>query len=151
MNRRLVALALVMALPAPPAAASCLDDVHALAEGSGLSSKPPVVAPDSKDNPGVTSRQLSRSGGVVTPPPTADNSVIKPPGNTDPGMQTMPQAKPAPSPASSSPGQGAKAEAGAERAALQAALTAARAAAERGDEQACRDGLGKARDLAEKN
>ncbi len=46
-------------LVAAPARAKCIDDVHALAEAHGVTSKPPVVNPDSKQSPGVTTRELS--------------------------------------------------------------------------------------------
>ncbi len=151
------ALAIALSvLAAEPVAAKCLDDVHVLAESQGLSSQPPVAAPDSKQargTPPVTTHQLSRSGGVIAPPPVDDKGVIKPPGNTDPGMATLPNAQPAPSgqgPASPPGAESRKDKAGANRSALQAALTAARAAAERGDEQACRESLAKAELLAEK-
>ncbi len=147
----------LLVLAATPAAAKCLDDVHVLAETHGLSSKPPVAVPDTKQAlpgaPSVTTHQLSRSGGVIAPPSVGDNSVIKPPANADPGMPTVPNAQPAPSGQGATPGAGAetgKDKAGANRTALQAALTAARAAAERGDEQACRERLAQAKQLAEK-
>ena len=135
----LAAAALLLLSATVPAGAKCLDDVHAMAEAHGVSSRPPVAAPDSKQSPPVTTHDLARSGGVIAPPPTADNSVIKPSGNPDPGMKTVPDAK------TSTP-----APAAARQTALQAALTAARADAERGDEQACRDSLAKARQLAER-
>lgn len=134
---RLVLIALVVALAAlvaRPAKAGCLNDVQALAEAHGVTSKPPVAVPDSKDGPPVTTQDLARSGGVIAPPPMADNSVIKPPVNADPGMKTSPD-KPLP-------------EAAADTGALQTALTAARNAAEHGDEQACRESLAKAKQLA---
>ena len=90
-------------------------------------------------SPGVTTRELSRSGGVIAPPPTDDKSVIKPQTNPDPGMPTVPDKTP--------PKAAGK---GADNTALQAALTAARHDAERGDEQGCRQSLAKARELAEK-
>ena len=125
-----------------PAAAACLDEVHALAESRGISSKPPVAVPDSSTAPDVTTRQLSRSGGVIAPPQTADDkSVIRPPADTDPGMMTTPDVH--------APKIGGNEKAGADRTRLQAALTAAHAAAERGDEQACEDGLAKAKQIAE--
>ncbi|MBV8394539.1 MAG: hypothetical protein JOY81_15280 [Alphaproteobacteria bacterium] len=138
-----IAAAALLPVLAVPANAKCLDEVHALAESHGVTSKPPVAVPGSKQAPGVTTHELQRSGGVIAPPQTADSSVIKPPANVDSGMATLPNAKPSPAPDKS-------AEVGRNETALQAALTAARASAERGDEQACEESLGKARQIAEK-
>ncbi len=146
-----LALGLALVLLARPAlAATCLEDVRTLAEAESLSSKPPVAtpAPVPGQAPGVASsrnlsRDLAKSGGVIAPPPTADNSVIKPPANTDPGMPTIPDK--APSAEAGKPGAAPDGN----RTALQAALTAARHHAEEGDEKACRDSLAKAKQLAE--
>jgi hypothetical protein len=154
-----VPFAALMLLTAP-AGAKCLDEVRTMAESHDLSSKPPVAMPDPKQAtpgmPAVTTGELAKSGGVIAPPTVADRSVIKPPANTDPGMETVPNTGPTP-PASSLGAKpdagtdvGKSAKAGADRTALQAALTAARAAAERGDEQGCEESFAKAKQIAEK-
>ncbi len=126
-----------------------------MAESYGLSSKPPTATPDSKRGPGITTGDLARSNGVIKPPPVTDRSVIAPPANADPGMQTVPDTTAAPK----VPNFGGEtpngaiergARAGRDRTALQAALTAARDSAERGDEQACQESLAKARQIAER-
>lgn len=147
-----IAAAAVSATLALPAAAKCIDEVHALAESHDVTSKPPVAVPDAKQAPTVTTQDLQRSGGVIAPPHADDRSVIKPPTNADPGMATIPNAKPSagatPTPSDETPRPSA--EAGRNQAALQAALTAARSSAERGDEQACEESLSKAKQIAEK-
>lgn len=125
--------------PGLAAAEGCLDQVRALAQAQNISTDPPTASPDKAPGPGVTSRELGRSGGVIEPPATSDRSVITPPATTDSRMPTMPDVteKPgAPPP---------------QRAALQALLVAARAEAERGQEANCVDTLKKARELLERS
>jgi hypothetical protein len=131
------AAAVVLAGPAS-AANSCLDQVRDLASRYGTPSKPPTAAPDKKSD--VTTQDLARSGGVITPPAVQDKSVITPPSSTRDAMQTVPDVGP----------QALKQEPAADRTKLQAALTAARAQAERGDEKGCEEALGRARTLADR-
>jgi hypothetical protein len=157
MHRRISAPLAALALAAPlagapglAAAAACLDQVRELAQSQNISTDPPTASPDKA--PGVTSRELGRSGGVIEPPPTSDRSVIAPPATTDSRMPTMPDVTPRP--AAPSDPQTVKKEAGkdraADRTALQALLVAARAEAERGQEAHCLDALEKARKLLER-
>lgn len=135
MRMRILTVALAL-WPGIAAAEGCLDQVRDLARAQDISTDPPTVSPDKA--PGVTSRELGRSGGVIEPPATSDRSVITPPGPTDSRMPTLPDVteKPgAPPP---------------QRAALQALLVAARAEAERGQEANCVDTLEKARKLLER-
>jgi hypothetical protein len=155
-----VAAALLAGLAASEAAsAKCIDDVDAMAQRQGISSKPPTAAPDAQHGRPITTQDLARSNGVIAPPPIDDRSVIVPPANADPGMQTAPDAKPAPAMPNvggeSRGGAGAEilkpsADAARKQTALQAALSAARASAEHGDEQACREGLSQAKQIAER-
>ena len=127
------------ALAGPASAAdSCLDQVRDLAARYGTPSKPPTAAPDRKAE--ITTRDLARSGGVITPPPVQDKSVIAPPPNTRDAMQTVPDVAP----------RALKEDPAADRTKLQAALTAARAQAERGDEKGCEEALARARTLADR-
>jgi len=142
MKIRLIAAALAF-WPGLAAAEGCLDQVRALARAQNISTDPPTASPDtaSRDRapgPGVTSRELGRSGGVIEPPATSDRSVIVPPAATDSRMPTLPDVSEKPG---SPPPQ---------RAALQALLVAARAEAERGQEANCIDTLKKARELLER-
>ena len=132
-------LAAVLALwPGLAAAESCLDQVRALAAAHQIATDPPTASPDKAPGPGVTSRELGRSGGVIEPPATSDRSVIAPPAATDSRMPTLPDVteKAGPPPP--------------QRVALQALLVAARAEAERGQEANCVDTLKKARELLER-
>lgn len=116
--------------------AACLDEVTALAEQHRLTASPPTAG---ATHGGVTSGELSGSGGVVKPPPVSDRSVVAPPSASPDRMPTLPDLTPAPS-------EGAKDDA-VRRASLQSLLIAARAQAERGEEAQCRAGLAKAREL----
>ncbi len=135
MNIRLIAAALAL-WPGLAAAEGCLDQVQALAKAENIPTDPPTASPDKA--PGVTSRELGRSGGVIEPPATTDRSVVTPPPSTDSRMPTLPDVTEKPGAA---PPQ---------RAALQALLVAARAEAERGQEANCVDTLKKARELLER-
>ncbi|TAJ96291.1 MAG: hypothetical protein EPO10_09195 [Reyranella sp.] len=140
MNIRLIATALAL-WPGLAAAEGCLDQVRALAKAENISTDPPTASPDTATpdkGPGVTSRELGRSGGVIEPPATSDRSVVTPPASTDSRMPTMPDVTQKPG---TPPPQ---------RAALQALLVAARAEAERGQEANCVDTLKKARELLER-
>lgn len=122
----------------PAAADSCIGEVDALARQHGMKTNPPTVAPGGKGNVGT--QDLARSGGVITPPPVQDKSVIAPaPDKHDP-MPTVPDVT------SQKQQDGPEAE----LSGLQAALVAARAQAERGDEKGCQEALARARVLAER-
>lgn len=153
MHMRMIALALAF-WPGIAAAEGCLDQVRELAKSQNIATDPPTASPNKAlgapgqgTGPGVTSRELGRSGGVIEPPVTSDRSVITPPNTTDNRMPTMPDVTP--SPKSGMPGaqEQAKKDDAADRTALQAVLVAARAEAERGQEANCLDGLKKAREL----
>lgn len=153
MHMRMIALALAF-WPGIAAAEGCLDQVRELARSQNIATDPPTASPNKAPGapgqgtgPGVTSRELGRSGGVIEPPVTSDRSVITPPNTTDNRMPTMPDVTP--SPKSGMPGaqEQAKKDDAADRTALQAVLVAARAEAERGQEANCLDGLKKAREL----
>lgn len=150
---RIIALALAF-WPGIAAADGCLDQVRELAKSQNISTDPPTASPDkaSPDRaPGVTSRELGRSGGVIEPPVTSDRSVITPPSTTDSRMPTMPDVTPKPAtPSTSGTQEQAKKDDAADRTALQALLVAARAEAERGQETSCVDTLKKARELLER-
>jgi hypothetical protein len=137
MHIRTLAAALAL-WPGLAAAEGCLDQVRDLARAQNISTDPPTASPDQAPGPGVTSRELDRSGGVIEPPATSDRSVITPPATTDSRMPTLPDVSEKPG---SPPPQ---------RAALQALLVAARAEAERGQEANCVDTLKKARELLER-
>ena len=137
MHIRILAAALAL-WPGLAAAEGCLDQVRDLARAQNISTDPPTATPDKAPGPGVTSRELGRSGGVIEPPATSDRSVVTPPAATDSRMPTMPDVTEKPGTA---PPQ---------RAALQALLVAARAEAERGQEANCVDTLKKARELLER-
>ncbi len=148
-------LALILA-PGIAAAEGCLDQVRELARSQNISTDPPTASPDKAPGagggatgPGVTSRELGRSGGVIEPPATSDRSVITPPATTDNRMPTMPDVtqKPGTPPTTEAAKEEAKKDSAADRTALQAVLVAARAEAERGQEANCLDGLEKARQL----
>lgn len=87
MNIRLIAAALAL-WPGVAAAEGCLDQVQALAKAQNISTDPPTASPDKA--PGVTSRELGRSGGVIEPPATSDRSVVTPPPSADSRMPTLP-------------------------------------------------------------
>ncbi len=95
-----LALALI---PATAVAEGCLDRVRELARSQNISTDPPTASPDKapgapgqSTGPGVTSRDLGRSGGVIEPPATSDRSVVTPPATTDSRMPTMPDVTPKP-------------------------------------------------------
>ena len=149
MHIRLLAFALAL-WPGLAAAEGCLDQVRDLARSQNISTDPPTASPDKA--PGVTSRDLGRSGGVIEPPATSDRSVIAPPATTDNRMPTMPDVtgKPGAPPSQQAARDEARKDSAADRTALQAVLVAARAEAERGQEANCLDGLKKARQLLER-
>ncbi len=151
MHIRILAAALAL-WPGLAAAEGCLDQVRDLARAQNISTDPPTASPDKVPGPGVTSRELGRSGGVIEPPATSDRSVITPPATTDSRMPTMPDVTPKPSapPTGQAARDEAKKDAAADRTALQALLVAARAEAERGQEANCVDTLKKARELLER-
>lgn len=131
------AVGLLAAYAQTAAAETCLDQVRALAGRYGISTDPPTAAPGGKAE--VTPQDLARSGGVITPPPMSDRSVITPaPDKHDP-MPTVPDVD--------TKKQSDRTQA--DRSRLQAALVAARAQAERGDEKGCEEALGRARTLAD--
>jgi hypothetical protein len=110
-------------------ASTCIDQVHELADRYHVTTKPPKADADT----GVTTNQLAQSGGVVKPPPIADNSVIAPEHPSKDRMPTLPNVAP------STP-ELPRAEAS-QHASLQALLMAAREQAERGQESQCLDRL----------
>ena len=150
MHIRLLAFALAL-WPGLAAAEGCLDQVRELARAQNIATDPPTASPDKA--PGVTSRELGRSGGVIEPPATSDRSVITPPGTTDSRMPTLPDVtgKPGAPPSPQAARDDAKKDGAADRTALQALLVAARAEAERGQEANCIDTLKKARELLERS
>ena len=121
-------LASAMALPAlgTANAATCIEQVHQLAERYNITSKPPKA---NLDTGGVTTKELSKSGGVVKPPPVADQSVITPAHPSADHMRTLPDV-------TASTLETPRAEA-VERASLQSLLMAARSDAEHGREAQC--------------
>ena len=149
MHIRLIAFALAL-WPGLAAAEGCLDQVRDLARTQNIATDPPTASPDKA--PGVTSRELGRSGGVIEPPATSDRSVITPPGTTDSRMPTMPDVSRTPGtpPSQQAARDEARKDGAADRTALQALLVAARAEAERGQEANCIDTLKKARELLER-
>jgi hypothetical protein len=155
---QIAALALSLA-PGIAAAEGCVDQVRELAKSQNISTEPPMASPDKPpgmpgaSGPGVTSRELGRSGGVIEPPATTDRSVITPPSTTDNRMPTMPDVtqKPSTPPTQEAAKEEAKKDGAADRTALQAVLVAARAEAERGQEANCLDGLKKARELLKRS
>ncbi len=142
--------------PGLAAAEGCLDQVRELARSQNISTDPPTASPDKAPGapgqgtgPGVTSRELGRSGGVIEPPATSDRSVIAPPATTDSRMPTMPDVtqKPGTPPPRQAAKDEARKDAAVDRTALQAVLVAARAEAERGQDAGCLDALEKARQI----
>lgn len=134
-------LAVLVLNAATAAADTCLDQVRDLASQHGTPSKPPTAAPDGKGS--VTTQDLARSGGVITPPPVQDKSVITPPSTGVDRMPTVPDIAPQAKQQQDTPAT--------DRTKLQAALTAARAQAERGDEKGCQEALARARTLVERS
>lgn len=133
--------AMVLSPALPTRAATCLEQVRDLADRYHV-----VTAPPSAGQPApITPNQLSRSGGVIEPPPVDDKSVITPPQPSQGAMPTLPDVS-RDRPQSKAEPEASKAEA-VERASLQALLVAARAQAERGEEAQCLDRLNKAHEL----
>jgi hypothetical protein len=131
-------LASVLTLPLACAAnaATCLEQVRQLADRYHVTTEPPKADADAGR---ITPKQLSKSGGVVEPPPVVDKSVIAPAHPSSDRMATIPDVTPsAPEPP--------KAQA-VERASLQSVLMAARSQAERGEEAQCLERLQKAHEL----
>jgi hypothetical protein len=131
-------LAGVTALPLACAAhaSTCMDQVRDLADRYHVTTKPPKA---DAEGGRITPEQLSKSGGVVKPPPVADKSVIAPSHPSSDRMPTLPDV------AQSTP-EAPKAQA-VERASLQSLLMAAREQAENGLEAQCLDRLHKAHEL----
>ncbi|HYG88355.1 MAG TPA: hypothetical protein VD978_19100 [Azospirillum sp.] len=148
-----------VALAAPSATAqetgqTCRDQLDRFAETQNLSTEPPPTAvppgtagSTSGSQDRVTSEDLGRSGGVVTPPAMGDRSVIEPAHPLPDRMPTAPPIRPETG-AALAPNGGAMAEA-ARRTQMEALITAGRAAAQRGNEAQCMDSLAKARWLSE--
>jgi hypothetical protein len=129
-------LAGALALPLADAvhASTCMDQVRDLADRYDVTTKPPKAEAGR-----VTPEQLSRSGGVVKPPPVADKSVIAPSQPSSDRMPTLPDVAPStPEPPKTQAAQ---------RASLQSLLMAAREQAEHGQEAQCLDRLNKAHEL----
>lgn len=145
MFRRLLAGFVLAGLSVATASAgTCLAEVRALAAEHGIAVDPPNVPKDDAGN-GVTSKELSRSGGVIEPPRVNDPAVIEPPGGVRYGMPTMPDR------GGNTPRGRAVSPRGPEkRALLESILMSARAEALRGDEASCYRQFRKAQDLAGK-
>ena len=138
---RPVAIALASAVvacawSAAAARASCLEQVRELAKQQHVKTDPPTASPQEG---GVTSKELRDSGGVIKPPPVADQSVISTPSKSADRMPTLPDVSQAP--------KGSSKDEATERTSLQSLLIAARSQAERGDEAQCLERLQKAHDL----
>jgi hypothetical protein len=124
---------------------------HDLSADTPPTATPPGTAGSSGEADGtVTSRELARSGGVITPPAVGDTPVIDPPRPRVETMPTAPAIRPEAGPTGEAQPQagGAMGQA-AVRAQMEALVTAGRAAARRGDEGQCMDSLNKARRLSE--
>jgi hypothetical protein len=132
----LLAGAVALAYVGAAQASTCIDQVHELADRYNVTTKPPKA---DADGGRITPEQLSKSGGVVKPPPVPDKSVIAP---TQPSSDRMPTL---PDVAQSTP-EPPKAQA-VERASLQSLLMAAREQAEHDQEAQCLDRLHKAQEL----
>jgi hypothetical protein len=142
MSRTVLAGFVLVGLTDPTASAgTCIAEVRAMAAEYGIAIDPPN-APGSGTKNGVTSKELSRSGGIIEPPKIDDPAVIEPPGGVRYGMPTMPdQEEMTPRGKSVSP-------LGPEKLALlESILVSARSEALRGDEDDCYRQLRKAQDL----
>lgn len=129
---------------ATASAGTCLAEVRALAAEHGIAVDPPNAPKDDADN-GVTSKELSRSGGVIEPPNVNDPAVIEPPAGVRYGMPTMPDG------GDNTPRGRAVSPLGPEKLALlESLLVSARSEALRGDEADCYGQFRKAQDLAGK-
>lgn len=123
-------------------AGTCLAAVRALADAHGIAIDPPN-APKPDAGNGVTSKELSESGGVIEPPKVDDPAVIEPPGGVRYGMPTMPEH------GGKEPRGEAVSPLGPEKLALlESILLAARSEALQGDEDDCYRQFRKAQDLA---
>lgn len=115
-----------------------------MAAEHGIAVDPPN-APKGGAGDGVTSKELSRSGGVIEPPKVNDPAVIEPPGGVRYGMPTMPDG------GGNTPRGRAVSRLGPEkRALLESILVSARSEALRGDEADCYRQFQKAQDFAGK-
>lgn len=79
-----IAVLALTLIPATAVAEGCLDKVRELARSQNISTDPPTASPDKAPGapgqgtgPGVTSRELGRSGGVIEPPATADRTALQ--------------------------------------------------------------------------
>lgn len=128
----------------PALAQSCEERAVDLAAEHQLSAAPPVPAGSGQAD-GDMSRELSRSGGVIAPPPTGDITTIEPPAAPSDGMPTAPPVDEAPSAEDAparQPGDAAAANLQAETL-IQNALSAAR----EGDEARCLERLAEAEQI----
>lgn len=133
----------LFALP-PAQAGSCLEQVNSAAEAHHLSVEPPDARPA---GPGVTSGDLSKSGGVIEPPKVGDPAVVEPPGGVRYGMPTVPDVtSDAPRARMNGTSDTLSAQ---DVAILESILVAARADAQRGDEAGCFKKMRKAQDFLE--
>jgi hypothetical protein len=140
-------LASLVLLPDQAFGDNCLERVEQMAATYGTSTDPPTIPPGEMKKP-ISPEELGRSGGVVEPPATRDQSVITPPRDHS-GMPTMPDVvRPQPK-ETEAKNKNAKAQrlGPADMSTLQAVLVAARAQAERGMEAECLDALRKAEQL----
>ncbi|MBV8189793.1 MAG: hypothetical protein JOY64_37050 [Alphaproteobacteria bacterium] len=131
----LLASAMMLLSQGAANASTCIEQVHELADRYHVTTKPPKADAET----GLSTNKLSQSGGVVTPPPVADNSVITPAQPPKDRMPTLPDV-------TASTPEPPKAKA-AEQASLQALLMAAREQAEQGREAQCLDRLHEAQQL----
>lgn len=127
------AFAAAVAFAPQAAAGTCLEQVHGIAKIYGIQVDPPDAGRGPM-TPRPSPEDLSRSGGVVEPPPVSSEAVIEPPAGTDPRMTTMPDVPPMQKQAPKA--QPRKLDP-TDRAALKASLMAARAEAIRGQERDC--------------
>jgi hypothetical protein len=145
-------LALALSSFAVPAfAASCGTEIEALERQFKISSAlPKADTPATTESRGVApADKLAKSGGVLAPPEGGRTAVIPPP-STGPGSTMTPSAVPphtAEGPSGSTGGELSAAK----RTQVQTHLNAAREAEGRGDEKACFERLGEARDAARPN
>src|SRR5215831_1669055 len=87
----LMASAMAVPVVSLAKASTCIDQVHELADRYHITTKPPKADADAN---GITTDQLSKSGGAIKPPPVADNSVIAPPHPSSDRMPTLPDVTP---------------------------------------------------------
>lgn len=138
----------------PALAARCGTEIEALERQFRLSSALPQApggdTPATTESRGISpDDQLARSGGVLAPPEGGRTAVIPPP-PPGPGSTVTPPAVP-PHTAEGPSGSTGEELSAAKRAQVQTHLNAAREAESRGDEKACFERLGEARNATRPN